>query len=38
MVHSNNLAPTVRRCLEKQHDALMIETNGRYWQTLGAGS
>ena len=29
---------TVRRCLEKQHDALMVENNGRYWQTLGAGS
>ncbi len=29
---------TLRRCLEDQHDALMIETNGRYWQTLGAGS
>ncbi len=29
---------TLRRCLEKQHDALMVETNGRYWQTLGAGS
>ncbi len=29
---------TLRRCLEAQHDALMIETNGRYWQALGAGS
>ena len=29
---------TLRRCLEMQHDALMVETNGRYWQTLGAGS
>ena len=29
---------TLRRCLEEQHDALMVETNGRYWQTLGAGS
>ena len=29
---------TLRRCLEKQHDALMVETNGRYGQTLGAGS
>ena len=29
---------TLRRCLEDQHDALMTETNGRYWQTLGAGS
>ena len=29
---------TLRLCLEKQHDALMVETNGRYWQTLGAGS
>jgi hypothetical protein len=29
---------TLRRCLEIQHDALMIETNGEYWQTLGAGS
>ena len=29
---------TLRRCLEVQHDALMIETNGEYWQTLGAGS
>jgi hypothetical protein len=30
--------PTLRRCLEQQHDALMIETNGVYWQTLDAGS
>jgi hypothetical protein len=29
---------TLRRCLEQQHDALMVETNGEFWQTLGAGS
>ncbi len=29
---------TLRRCLEPQHDALMVETNGEFWQTLGAGS
>ncbi len=29
---------TLRGCLEEQHDAMMVETNGRYWQTLDAGS
>ncbi len=29
---------TLRSCLEIQHDALMVETNSRYWQTMGAGS
>jgi hypothetical protein len=28
----------LRRCLEPQHDALMVETNGEFWLTLGAGS
>ena len=27
---------SLRRCLEKQHDGLLHELNGRYWKAIGS--
>ncbi len=29
---------SLRRCLEMQHDSIMLDMNSRYWMSIGAGS
>ena len=29
---------SMRRCLEKRHDALMLNLNRSYWEVVGVGS